>query len=491
MTAPSPERIVSDSGLPALLRHRPHAALRTPYAFPPGSGPVLDAETLREHILPRWREGVEKQTKALVRRARSTMEALSGDALYSTLDDPLSRRAALVAELFRTHTLVKNAGRLDVRALQRTLAGVLSTEGPLHFEIAWGHVKRGLAGLKTPGPWADLAEALAIGRLTALTRAASRLLDGEARLTVLSGGTRFQDALLTRSEQLMAYDTQRQEVAAALGAAGAVTFRDFATVRAERDGDRTGRRETHRRKPAEIRAAEIRARLHTVAFNVDWENVLALAADGAAPHGVPMPAPLADWLAGAPAERGPLLIRAAAACLVDPGAQPLWAEQFAAVEDGEELLEEGIAFFAHVSWEATRRYIAIHKAGEEAAAAGPPAGAEAPPPAGTATRPIRLTVHEKRDRPALPALAVLGMRAPELLPQHLAVLLPGSGGPEFGTVAELHARLPAARPVHLAAGGGTQPVFGWLAGTAQPLCLVAPEADWQRDLGAVLDPERG
>ncbi|CAL9320355.1 L-tyrosine/L-tryptophan isonitrile synthase family protein [Streptomyces sp. SudanB182_2057] len=488
MTASSPERIVSDSGLPALLRHQPHAALRTPYAFPSGSGPVLDAETLREHLLPRWREGVEKQTKALVRRVRSTMEVLSGDALYSALDDPLSRRAALVAELFRTHTLVKNAGRLDVRALQRTLAGALSTEGPLHFEIAWGHVKRDLAGLKTPGPCADLAEALAIGRLTALTRAASRLLDGEARLTVLSGGTRFQDALLTRSEQLVAYDTQRRQVAEALGAAGAVTFRDFASVRAERDGDRTGRRETYRRKQAEIRDGQIRARLHTVAFNVDWENVLALAADGAAPHGVTLSAPLADWLASAPAERGPLLIRAAATCLVDPGAQPLWAEQFAAVEDGEELLEEGIAFFAHVAWEATRRYIAIHEADKEAAAAGPSAD---PAPAGTAARPIRLTVHEKRDRPAMPALAVLGMRAPELLPQHLAVLLPGSGGPEFGTVAELHARVPSARPLHLADGAGTQPVFGWLASTSQPLCLVAPEADWQRDLGAVLDPGRG
>ncbi|MFF9019963.1 hypothetical protein [Streptomyces eurythermus] len=123
MTAASPERIVSDSGLPTLLSQQPHAALRTPYAFPAGSGPVLDAETLREHILPRWREGVEKQTKALVKRVRSTMEVLSGDALYSRLDDPLSRRAALVAELFRTHTLVKNAGRLDVRALQQTWSG--------------------------------------------------------------------------------------------------------------------------------------------------------------------------------------------------------------------------------------------------------------------------------------------------------------------------------------------------------------------------------
>ncbi|MFF9019965.1 hypothetical protein [Streptomyces eurythermus] len=91
----------------------------------------------------------------------------------------------------------------------------------------------------------------------------------------------------------------------------------------------------------------------------------------------------------------------------------------------------------------------------------------------------------------MPALAVLGMRAADLLPQHLTVPLRGSGVPEFGTVAELHAQVPSARPLHLAAGGGTQPVFGWLAGTAQPLCLVAPEADWQRALRAVLDPEQG
>lgn len=113
-------------------------------------------------------------------------------------------------------------------------------------------------------------------------------------------------------------------------------------------------------------------------FNVDWQHVLALAADGAAPHGVTFPAPLAGWLAGAPAERGPLLIRAAAACLVAPGAQPLWEEHFAAVEDGEELLEVGIDFFVPVSWETTRRYVAIHTADKKAAAAGPADPADRP-----------------------------------------------------------------------------------------------------------------
>ncbi|WP_225873516.1 hypothetical protein, partial [Cellulosimicrobium composti] len=67
----------------------------TPYGFSPGSGPLLDPATLRDQILPRWREGVDRQVKALVKRARSTLETLSGDALYSRLDDPLHRRAAL------------------------------------------------------------------------------------------------------------------------------------------------------------------------------------------------------------------------------------------------------------------------------------------------------------------------------------------------------------------------------------------------------------
>ena len=489
MTATPAERIVSDTGLLGLLRNDMDAALRTPYSFQHGSGPVLAPATLRDHILPRWQEGVGRQAKALVRRARSTLEVLSGDALYNRLDDPLSRRAALIAELFRTNTLVKNAGRLDVRGLQQSLAGALSSEGPLHFEIAWGQVKRDLAGLKTAGPYADLTETLAIGRLTALTHAAGRLLDGEVQLTVLSGGTRFQDALLTRSEQLVAYDTQRQAIANALGASGAVTFRDFVSAQADRDADRTVWQKIYRRKLSGTSDEEIKARLHTVALNVDWDNVLALAADGNAPHGVTLLKHLADWLIRAPAERRSLLIRAAVTCLINPGMQPLWEQQFAAVEGEEELLEDGIIFFANVAWEATRRYSAIHAADREAAA-GKPGGGEGGQ-GSCSGKPIRLTVHEKRDHPAMPALAILGMRAPNLLPQHLAIHLSGNGHLELGTVAELHAHAPSALPVHLADGKDPLPLFGWLAGTRQPLAFVASDTDWQRSLGAALDPEQG
>ncbi|MEU4846178.1 hypothetical protein [Streptomyces gilvosporeus] len=492
MTTTTPERIVSDSGLPALLRNDPDAALRTPYGFSPGSGPLLDPATLRDQILPRWREGVDRQVKALVKRARSTLETLSGDALYSRLDDPLHRRAALIAELFRTHTVVKNAGRLDVRTLQHSLAGALDAGGPLRFEIAWGQVKRGLAGLKTAGPYADLAEALAVGRLTALMRAAGQLLDGEVRLTVLTGGTRFQDALLTRPEQLAAYDAQRQAVADALGASGTVVFGDFTAART--DADRAAWQEIYRRTLAATSDEEITARLHTVAFNVDWDTVLTRAADGAAPHGVALPDRLAGWLAGAPAERGPFLIRAATTCLVNPGLQQHWEQQLADTEDGEDLLEDAIDFFAHIAWEATRRYAAIHAADREAAtgaAAGAPSADRDGSQEAAPGRAIRLTVHEKRDRPAMPALAILGMRAPGLLPQHLAAHLADGGRTEVGTMAELHAQLPSALPVHLSEEAAAHPVFGWLAGTGQPLCMVSPDTDWQRSLALALDPEQG
>ncbi len=271
---------------------------------------------------------------------------------------------------------------------------------------------------------------------------------------------------------------------------------------ARTDADRTAWQEIYQRTLAATSDEEITARLHTVAFNVDWDTVLTQAADGAAPHGVALPDRLTAWLAGAPAERGPFLIRAATTCLVNPGLQQHWEQQLADTEDGEDLLEDAIDFFAHIAWEATRRYAAIHAADREAATGGttgagattgtdtttdaPSAGGEAAP-----ARAIRLTVHEKRDRPAMPALAILGMRAPGLLPQHLAAHLADGGRTEVGTMAELHSQLPSALPVHLTDEAAAHPVFDWLAGTGQPLCLVSPDTDWQRSLALALDPEQG
>ncbi|MGW3108175.1 hypothetical protein [Streptomyces sp. NPDC001100] len=464
------DRIVSDSGLLTLLRNDPESAAGAIWQDEPGGGGpahVLDLGVLRDDVLPRWSKGVDKQVKGMIRRARGTLEVLSGEALYSHLDDPTARTAALVAELFRNPATAKNAGRLDVRRLQQRLRTALRHGGPLRFEIAWGQAKRGAGGLKTLGPSADLAEAYALARLTALARAAAELLDHEpgVRLTVLTGGSRFTEALLTCPARLAAYDHQRARIADGLAPNGILEFRDYAHTSDDW-------RDRYERHLAAVTDSAITARFPTVLFNVDWENVVRTALDGATAHGVPLPGRVAGWLAADPARRGPLLTRAAVGCLANP------ALQTGTPDDLADVLEEGIAYYSQITWEATRAYVAVHAADRDARP-DDPSGA------------VRLTVHEKRDRPDVPAVATLGVRGADLLSQHVAVRLAGPGSATvFETVAEITAHAPDAVPVRLTGAPAGGALFDWLAGTAQPLCFAPADTDPHRFLGAALDPEQ-
>ncbi|MDT9684924.1 hypothetical protein RND61_23095 [Streptomyces sp. TRM76323] len=471
-----PDRIVSGSGLPALLKESPDAVP----LFPSSPEPIglLTARQLRDELLPRWREGVERQAKALVRRSRGTLEVLSGETLYDGLDDPALRRAALVAELFRNHQISANAGRLDTRALQRRIAGALSADAPPRFELAWGQSKRDVGGLKTAGRWADLAEVYAVGRLVALVLAA-RELAGDERIgmTVYSGGNRFAAALFAEPELLLEYDAQRGRIADALGSPGAVDFQDFAAAKRSDPAAREAHEERVREQLAALTDADVDAQMPVMLFNVDWPRVLPLAASGEAPHGVPMAPHVARWLRESPQDRTPLLTRAAVSCAVSPALQARWLEVFG---DRPEVLEDAVAFALAVGRASAARYTAIARADRNA-----PGLAGGP-------HTVRLTVHEKRDRPEVPALLTLGVRGGGQLSQHVVARVPAEGPVTFGSVAETLVQAPDSAPVLLEPDDGEPRLFDWLSRDGQPLCFASgPEPSVRRALAHILDPEHG
>ncbi|MFF8383543.1 hypothetical protein [Streptomyces kanasensis] len=497
-SSPRPGRIVSGSGLPALLRESPDAIPFVPQTPDPCC--VLTVDQLRGELLPRWREGVERQAKAMVRRSRGTLEVLTGETLYDRLDDPAHRRAALVAELFRNHQISANAGRLDSRALQRRVVEALAESEPLRFELAWGQAKRTVGGLKTHGQWADLAEVYAVGRVLALVLAARELAeDDRIGMTVYSGGNRFAKALYARPQAFAEYDAQRQRIAAALVGPGVAEFLDYAAVMRSDAAEDERHEERVARHLAALTDEDVAGQMPVMLFNVDWPQVLPLAAGGEAPHGVPMAPHVAEWLREAPDERVPLLVRAAVTCAVSPAAQARWLEVFG---DRPEVLEDAIAFVLAVGRAAAARYTAIARADRDAP--GRTAGPHT----------VRLTVHEKTDRPEVPAVLTLGVRGGAQLSQHVVARVSPDAPVTFASVAETQVRSPEAAPVLLAdataapgtadegtatpattaagADAAAADLFDWLVREDLPLCYASgPEQGVLRALAQVLDPDHG
>lgn len=461
--APAARTVLSETQLVAFLRAR--AADFDP-TRPPGFAAVPVGPAELEAWMAAWRRALTRLAARFAQRARATLRELAPGCLYPRLDESW-HRAALVAELFRDSAVSKNAGWLDVRALQASTIAVLHRREGLAFTIAWGQPKRGAGGLKTLGALPDLAELVAIVRLAALVRAAGELAGVPARLTVATGGDRFAAALFTRPELCADYDRARQRLADELAGPGAVRFVPYAAARPDPSS-----------VPAEPVAAVsapavpddvVAAHAERVLLNVDWERLLA--PDPArrvhAPHGVALPPSLERWLAEHD-DVAPLQ-RAALSCAIDPRYRARWQT---ALGGDDDLLDDAVSFVRAVAWEAARTYLGLQLADR------PEPGPEA----------LTLTVHEKRDRPHVPAVATLGIAAGNQLAQHVVPVVEREGL-RFTTIAEVAAE-PLAAVLVAPQPAGPPFAFDWLAGTPQPLALVAAGLDPVQALAGALE-ERG
>ncbi|POA96828.1 hypothetical protein C2134_19990 [Chromobacterium sinusclupearum] len=423
----------------------------------------ISADGVKE-MLGSWRAAIEREAVALARLAPSALTDLPPGCLYEHQDQPDWLLAAQACEIFRNPIVSKNAGRLDVKALQRNIRAWLGRDGEPTLVIGWGQPKRSAGGLKAFGPYADLAEMYAIGRLLVIVKALEKMAGRPIKLAVLTGGSRFFEAFFTRPELTLRYDQQRQAIADALAGPGVIEFQAYS--QAVGDGGHTAisgeRAVKFRQALAGVSDEMAAAKFGTVLLNVDWEHIFAPdpAQRQKAPHGLPLPDSVAAWLATGDANR---LVRAAVTSLISPRHQAACLDMIGS----ETVLEDAISFIQSVAWESTRKYIALHlmDGGDETAGASEASGRNA----------LRLTVHEKDKLRDMPAIFTLGPRGGNQLSQHVLAMVGERGETVFGAYAEFWAG--PARAVRLEPQGD-YPVFAWLAESGQPLCLssVADEA---------------
>jgi len=446
--------IVSEDRLSPVLRD--NFGRGQPAALPRVA--TISADEMRS-IVECWRASINRRATIFRKHATGTMEYLPTGCLYDHLDKPAWKRAALACEIFRHPTVSKNCGWLDTRALQAQIAKAVATERPVRLVIGWGQPKRDAAGLKTAGPFADLAETYAIARLGSIARAMAALLSHDVQVTVLSGGTRFRPALFTQTDLCGRYDSQRQRIADNLCGAGTFTFADYEQQLAP--GQSQERQIHYCAALKNVSDEMIAAQVNTVLMNVDWYRVFELGAMGETPNGHLLPVTVRDWMTDRSRSDLTQLLRAALCSIVTPRKQAEWQK---ALGDTEDLIQDTVAFVRAVAWDSARKYIALHEADAVLS--------RRPKAANDRDTQVRLTVHQKRDRPDIPAIFTLGPTGGDALSQHIVVRLDSTGQPHFEPLAETWTR--KAQPVAIQASRkyGSKGLFDWLSESEQPLCYV-------------------
>ena len=416
-------------------------------------------------FLDAWKIGMARHVSKLSRSAMSALDALPDGCLYQCMNEKLWRRAAQICELFRNPAITKNAGRLDTLTLQRKFHDALMAGGPFSLIIGWGQPKRTAGGLKTPGPFADLAEMYAIRRLLVICRVVTQISQTPVSITVLTGGSRFVEALFTREEIAFQYDQQRQKIADFLGTKDEIRFVAYSDLIGAHN-EMAAKQEIKQRLETyltEVTDEMVQPKFSTILLNIDWDHLITLETEKRflTPHGIVLPSSVGTWLEHQDELSRCRLIRAAIVGIICPRRQSEWINAF-----GEErVYEETLSFVHNVAWESTRKYIALHlmDAHDEASRILLKDGANV----------VRLTVHEKNDRRDIPALFMLGADGGNLLPQHVLAVIKPNGPLVFESYAELRQR--DVKAICLSSGKNScarYPLFEWLIPAQQPLCYV-------------------
>lgn len=435
--------------------------------------PLADPKWSREHeissadiptLVRHWAAAIERNSARLCKHAMGTLDSLATGCMYEDLEEKDWKRAALACEVLRHPEISKNSGWLNTRALQRAFANALKKKR-IELRIAWGQSKRDAGGLKTAGPFADLAELYAIGRLAAVVQAIRSMVQVDAHLTVLSGGTRFADALGSNPSQAIKYDAQRQTIADALSGSGLLTFKDYVVGEPRSSPEWLQRYNAALR---EIKADQIAAYFNTVLLNIDWGNLFSttVGSDVMNPREPSSPAPIRLWIEQQPHLRA-ALIQAGLTSILNPRCQVYCQAQLG---DTTDIVQETVNFMRTFAWECTRKYIALQYADSNVDAGKPNEYA------------IRLTVHEKRDKAEIPALFTLGRGSGNLLSQHVSGRIQANGKVQFETV--LESRMHQARAVLVSRDKDFEGdyLFSWLTNVDQPLCFLDQDALGAGDL---------
>ncbi|WCG81526.1 hypothetical protein [Pectobacterium sp. A5351] len=397
-----------------------------------------DCELLIELFI----ENIIREARKVVKTVKGRIEGIGEDIMYSNLDDKDWYRAALIVEVFRDHSISKNAGSLDTRKLQEKLYSALQKNN-VEFLIGWGQAKRYCGGLKTEGFSADLSELYAIMNLQIVLLSVHLICGYNVKLTVLTGGTRFYPALFTDRDAIIKYDQQRQLLVNALKIEGVnIIFDSYHNNHIE-DYDKLNLfcSMTEQRDIEKI--------FKTILINVDWQAILT--GDVLNPHGIHLPESISRYIK----DKNDIdqLIMIAIVSILNRTTHPFWIDKLNNVE----LFDDVIDFFYQVSLVSARKYIALHLMDGDI---------NNTSQSKLHSNAIRLTVHEKKDRRDIPALYTLGKNSGNKLSQHVCGFITKSGI-SFDTLLEIYSKgekgkVKRIQPV-------TNGLFSWLTENDQPL----------------------
>ncbi|UGQ25667.1 hypothetical protein [Acinetobacter calcoaceticus] len=377
----------------------------------------LDDQDLNK-LLEAWKFNIERDANLLYRQSLSSLTDLPDDSLYYHLDKSDWLKAAQVTEVFRNPLICKNAGRLDLKNLQKNVQKwITSSDENLNLIIGWGQPKRPAGGIKSIGPYADLAELFSISRLITIVKALESIIGCNITMTVLTGGSRFFSALFTRPEITNNYDIQRQFLADLMDENKKINFVPFVNS-------------SHNSKESiqvndevidSITNDQILSKIKTITLNIDWEHLFHpnMALRYKNPHNIKLSLDLEKWLEGNSTENIVRFIRISIYCLITGN---YYNAEDADFED-HTILDDMVSFMHDVAWESTKKYIAIHEINEL-----------------NDTNLVhdnnfRLTVHEKSGLRTLPAILTLGVNGGNQLSQHVVTYV-HTKEPIFGAFAE-------------------------------------------------------
>lgn len=357
-------------------------------------------------LLESWRNNIERDATLLQRQSLSALTDLPEDSLYCNLDKQDWRKAAQITEVFRNPLLCKNAGRLDLKILQRNIRKwIISSDDHLNLIIGWGQPKRSAGGIKSIGPYADLAELFSICRLITIVKALENIVGCNITLKVLTGGSRFFSALFTRPDITNNYDMQRQALANFFDETIKVEFIPFI----DEVDNSNNYLKLNSCDMDGISDEQILSKLKTIILNIDWEYLFHpdIKYRYKKPHNIELPKSLDKWLQENSIDNIRKFIRISVCFLITNNYYNGLNENF----EENYILDDMISFMHDISWESTKKYIAIHDLNDlnnENI---------------VYDNNFRLTVHEKKGLRSLPAILTLGVNGGNQLSQHVVTYL--------------------------------------------------------------------
>lgn len=350
---------------------------------------------IKNKFISQTKLNIKKASSNLVKSARKQFD-LFGRYLnnYRYIDDNLGLKTAIATEILKNSELILNSYYIDSGAIQENIYLSCKKYNKVTFELGWGQAKRDAGNIKTPSFNADASEFVSLTRLVSLINAIKTVLQVDVTLTIISGGTRFNNALFVNSNLDIIYNATRKRYLEWLDADDLITFESINKYYSNIEINTLLNKNlsTYSYNPDNYKF---------VLFNIDWHNIIS---SNTAPHGISLPDNLFIKYSNADKDTKSLIIRELIFKLIKYSNNIIISSE---LFNQSELIEN-INWINHVVEISTLKYCIIGKV----------------TPRNTVDNTaILLTVIEKMDNPTIPTICMLGRAYGSNLPQHFTTTI--------------------------------------------------------------------